>query len=282
MLTVSKVHLGRGCGIVFNNTDATQYPFLFFNVPNNHTNILARTICVKKCPIDSNETLDCLTTSFVKNCKELSAYPTKTFFNGFCAPVKQDLLATVASMFTGFNLQSIFQSLYSNKFIFLASVFVAFLLSYIFSCLLDWFTWLIVIISIVGVFAMGIFLSVLSWNRYSKLKNEPMTDENKDNLETNASVYKWIAITLWITLTILLLIIACLFDRIKLATECLQAAADFVGEQIAITLVPIMMVIVIFIFLVYWVVSLAYIFSTGELYHNSLYPWGKIKIDNIK
>lgn len=276
------VTLGRGCGIVFNNTDATQYPFLFFNMPNNLTNILSRTICVKACPKNENATIECLTTSFVKDCKDLTAYETGTAFKSFCVPNKQELLSKVASMFAGFNIQSIFTSLYINRFVFLACIGVAFLISYLFTYLLDWFTWLIVLISIVGTFAIGIYLSILSWKRYQKLKNEPMGDENKDNLEGNASIYKWIAISLWIILTLLLLMLMCLFDRVKLATECIQAASDFVGEQIAITLVPVLSVLVVFGFMVYWLIGLAFIFSTGELYHNKLYPWGKVKIDNIK
>lgn len=262
--------------------DATQYPYLFFNLPNNLTNILSRSVCVKKCPKESTDVIECLPTSTTADCKSLSAYPSTTFFSTFCAPVSTDLLAKVASMFSGFNIQTFFQSLYSNRFIFLASVGAAFLLSYLFSYLLDWCTWLIVIISIVGVFAMGIFLSVVSWQRYTKLKNEPMDDDNRDNLEGNANIYKWTSIILWIVLTLLLLVICCLFDRIKLATECLQAASDFVGEQVAITLVPVVSVIAIFLFLIYWLVGLAFIFSTGEMYHNKSYPWGKIKLDNIR
>lgn len=273
---------GRACGIEFNNQDAREYPFVFFNLPNNITNILSRTVCVKECPKNDTSTIACLTTSFVKDCKDLTAYETTVFFKGFCGPMNKDLLAKVASMFSGFNLQSIFTSLYSNRMVFLATIGVAFLISYLFTKLLDWFTWLIVLISIVGTFAVGIYLSILSWSRYQKLKNEPMTDENKDNLEGNAGVYKWIAIILWIVLTLLLLVLLCLFDRIKLATECIQAASDFVGEQLAITLVPVASVVVVFVFLMYWLVGLAFIFSTGDMYHNKSYPWGKIKIDNIK
>ena len=267
---------------MFNNTDATQYPYLFFNKPDNYTNLLSRTICVKNCPKNSSESIECLVGTKVTDCKDLTPYSTSVFFNNFCAPVKEEFLAKVASMFSGFNIQTIFQSLYMNRYVFLMSMGTAFLLSYIFSYLLDLCTWLIVILSIGGVFALGVILSILSWRRYLKLKGETMDDDNRDNLEGNASVYKWIAIGLWCVLTLLLLIIFCLFDRIKLATECLQAASDFVGEQVAITLVPILSVLIIFLFLVYWMVGLAFILSTGELYHNPSYPWGKIKIDKIR
>lgn len=185
-------------------------------------------------------------------------------------------------MFSGFNFQSLFQSFSANRYVFLASIAVAFFLSYLFCYLLDWCTWIIVIVSIVGVFALGIYLSILSWRRYAELRDQPKDNDNKENLNENASVYKWIAIILWIILSLLFLVLCCLFDRIILATHVIQAAADFVGEQTAITLVPVLSVVVSFVFLFVWMVGLAAIYSTGQIYHNKDYPWGKIKTEAIK
>ena len=185
-------------------------------------------------------------------------------------------------MFSGFNLQSFFQSFSASRYIFIAAIGVAFLLSYLFCYLLDWCTWVIVIVSIVGVFALGIYISILSWLRYAKLRDEPKTEDSKDNLIENANIYKWIAITLWVVLSLLFMTLCCLFDRIILATHIIQAAADFVGDQTAITLVPVLSVVVSFVFFFFWLLGLAAIYSTGEIYHNKDYPWGKIKTDQIK
>lgn len=243
---------------------------------------MSRTICVKKCPKADNETIECLPTSTVKQCSDLSFYKTTIIFDAFCFPNSKDELAKVASMFSGFNLQSFFQSFSASRYIFIAAIGVAFLLSYLFCYLLDWCTWVIVIVSIVGVFALGIYISILSWLRYAKLRDEPKTEDSKDNLIENANIYKWIAITLWVVLSLLFMTLCCLFDRIILATHIIQAAADFVGDQTAITLVPVLSVVVSFVFFFFWLLGLAAIYSTGEIYHNKDYPWGKIKTDQIK
>jgi hypothetical protein len=78
------------------------------------------------------------------------------------------------------------------------------------------------------------------------------------------------------------LMLCCLFDRIILATHIIQAAADFVGEQTAITLVPVLSVVVSFVFFAVWLAGLAAIYSTGEVCHDKNFPWGKIKTDKIK
>lgn len=283
MLTVRRsITSGRACGLNENGTNATQFPVLYFNPPNNMSHILSKTVCVKKCPKADNETLECLPTSQVKSCSDLQVFTTFKFLDGFCIPIKPELLTKFASMFSGMNFQSVFQSFYANRFVFLATVGVAFILSYLFSFLLDCCTWIIVIISIVGVFGLGIFISIASWNRYQSLKNEPKEDDAKDKLLENANFYKWVSISLWILLSFLLLMLCCLFDRIVLATHVIQAAADFVGDQTAITMVPVLSVVISFIFFVMWLFGLTAIYSTGEIYHSKDYPWGKIKTDKIK
>ena len=75
----------------------------------------------------------------------------------------------------------------------------------------------------------------------------------------------------------MLLAIVCLFNRIKLAVKVIEAAADFVTDYKEIVLVPIVLVIIAGIYSTYWIYGLAWIFSTGEVYHNPNYPWGKIR-----
>lgn len=244
--------------------------------------MLEKTVCVKECPKEDNATVECLPTSQVTSCSSLTVYKTSTLLDGFCLPIKSQTLAKVASVFSGMNFQSTFHSFSANRYVFMLSLVAAFFISYLFSKLLDWFTWLIVIVSVVGVFALGIYISILSWKRYTALSNEPKDDENQENLTENANFYKWVAISLWCLLSILLLVICCLFDRIVLATQIIQAAADFVGDETAITLVPIISTLSCFFYLAAWLFGLAAIFSTGEIYHNNKYPWGKIKYDNIK
>ena len=239
--------------------------------------LLSRTACVKKCPDGQNETLQCLPTKNVTNCSDLKAYDTLTFLGGFCIPVQPDLLSTVASTFSGLNIESVTESIIANRYIFLICLGFAFAVSYLFSVLLEHCAWVIVTVSIVGLLVGGTFISIMSWIRYKNLATEAETSPNKEEMMSNANFYKWVSIVLWATLTIFLLVLICLFGRLVLAVNVITAAADFVTDATGIVLVPVVVIFISFIFFVYWCYALMRLYSTGELYHHSSYPWGKIK-----
>ena len=160
--------------------DASQYKYLFFNSPKLTQNILSRTVCVKECPTATTTSIDCLTNANVTRCDTLKAYATHVLFERFCIPDEKELLQAVGSVFAGVNAESIIESLIQNRWIILGCLGFAFALSYFFSFFLQYCTWLIVAISIVGIYALGIYLSILSWSRYKSIMREPMTPENQD------------------------------------------------------------------------------------------------------
>jgi len=103
----------------------------------------------------------------------------------------------------------------------------------------------------------------------------------EDQYSSNASFYKWVAIGLWIFLSLLLLVIVCLFSRIQLAIHVIMAAADFVTDASGIILVPVLMIVASVLYLGFWIFSGAQLMSTGEVYHNPNFPWGKIRLDDV-
>lgn len=250
---------------------------MFFNSPKVGDKLLSRTVCVKKCPDGLNETLLCLPTRNVTNCSDLKSYDTLTFLGGFCIPVEPDLLSTVASTFSGMNIESVTESIIANRYIFLICLGFAFVVSYLFSILLEHCTWVIVSVSIVGLLVGGTYISIMSWIRYKNLSTEAETSANKEEMMSNANFYKWVSIVLWATLTIFLLVLICLFGRLVLAVNVIRAAADFVTDATGIVMVPVVVIFMSFIFFVYWCYALMRLYSTGELYHHTSYPWGKIK-----
>ncbi len=186
-------------------------------------------------------------------------------------------MKTVASLFAGVNSESIFESIYLNRWVILGSFGFAFLLSYFFSFFLQYCTWFMVALSIVGIYGLGIFLSILSWRRYKEIQSQETTPDTEEKISSSARFYKYLAIGLWSLLAILFMAIVCLFNRIKLAVKVIQAAADFVSDYKEVIFVPVVLVLVAVAYLAYWVYGLACIYSTGEVYHNPNYPWGKIK-----
>jgi len=267
---------GNSCGFK-GLKDAAEFKFLFFNSPKLGDKLLSRTVCVKKCPDGANENLACLPTRNVTDCSELKAYDTLTFLDGFCIPVQSDLLSNVASTFSGLNIESVAESIIANRYIFLICLGFAFAVSYLFSILLEHCTWVIVSVSIVGLLVGGTYISIMSWIRYKTLATEAETSPSKEEMMSNANFYKWVAIILWTALSIFLLVLICLFGRLVLAVNVIRAAADFVTDATGIVLVPVVVIFMSFLFFVFWCYALMRLYSTGELYHHSSYPWGKIK-----
>lgn len=255
----------------------TEFKYLFFNTPKLGQAILSRTVCVKNCPTGVSQPISCFVTGNTTSCDNLQSYDTKLFAGGFCLPTEKEVLAKLSSLFTGINLESCVESISVNRWVIFGSIILAFALSYLASVFLQHCAWCVVVVAMAGVFGLGGFLSFASWGRYKTLKSEAESGAGTESGLSNADFYKWVAVGLWASLALLLLATVCLFGRIKLAVSVIQAAAEFVSDQTAVVLVPIFMVALNVVFLAYWLWGLAAVFSTGEIYHNYDFPWGKIK-----
>lgn len=260
--------------------DLTEYKYLFFNFDLDE-NLLSKSVCIKECPNADTQVIECFPTKNIPDCSDLYTYDTFKLLDRYCLPTKKDSLELVGAYFSGINFESALEAIYVNRYVLLGSLLFAFMLSYFFSFFLQYCTWLIVTVSIVGVYAFGIFISVKSWQKYKSIKTEDSSSKQATHeLLANANFYKYVSITLWCLLSLLFLITLCLFSRIKLAVQIIQAAAEFVSEEKGIILVPITIFLVQVAYLAIWLFGLAAIFSTGDLEYNPNYPWGKIKLND--
>src|SRR3990167_526536 len=130
---------GRACGYVNGDDDLTDYKYLFFDLADL-TEILPSTVCVKSCPTGDEQQIQCYPTKNVANCGELVSYDSFKFLGGFCVPAQDELLQQIGSLFSGFNLESLADSIWVNRYIILSFVGVAFLLSYFFTLFLQYCT----------------------------------------------------------------------------------------------------------------------------------------------
>jgi solute carrier family 44 (choline transporter-like protein), member 2/4/5 len=219
----------------------------------------------------------------VTSCDQLTSYDTFVLAGGFCIPTEKEAMKAVGALFSGVNLESAIESVYVNRYVLLGCLIFAFALSYFFSLLLRYCTWLIVLISIIGVYALGIYISIVSWKKYTSIKSQQSSSTETDDLGYTARFYKWLSIVIWIVLALVSMITVCLFDRIKLAVNVIKAAAEFVTDETGVVLVPISIFLLNVLFVCGHVYGTAAIFSTGDVYHNPDYPWGKIRYnDNLK
>jgi len=191
------------------------------------------------------------------------------------------MLATIGKLFSGFNIEAILNSVWLNRWIIVSCIGLAFLLGYFFSLFMQYCTWLIVMVSFLGIFGIGGFLSYLAWNKHKDLQDKLSTETDpaiREDLDSDCTFYKYIAIGLWVILGISFLVLVCLFDRVILAVKVIQAAADFVTDHKEVVFVPIVLILVSGAYTVWWGYGMAGIYSTGDVKFDPNYPWGKITV----
>ena len=263
-----------------NGTDLTDFKYLFIDVTiDSGLNFLQKSVCVKSCPTTANLVVDCAPTFFVPDCSQLQTYDSSAVLNRFCLPSNQTVLQKISSLFSGFNLESITESIYANRYIIFVSIGLAFGLSYAFTIVLQYCTWLLVLISIIGIYVIGIIGGLMCWNKYKSIQDQatPAGSSGAENNESSAKFYKYMALGLWICVFLFTLAIIFAFSEIRLAIGVIQSSADFVSDHKSVVFIPVLLIIIMAVFVLYWSYGLAALYSTGELYHDVNYPWGKIR-----
>jgi len=120
------------------------------------------------------------------------------------------------------------------------------------------------IFGIIGVFA------VLGALYYTGASNtEDLLDEFSTASETGAvskseDSQLGLAYACWIACGLTVLMLICLWSRIKLAVAIMKAAADYVKSTPSCMLVPPMLLLVLIAFYAYWGITAVYLFSSGE------------------
>ena len=66
-----------------------------------------------------------------------------------------------------------------------------------------------------------------------------------------------------------LLFILCLCSSIKTAAKLISSAADFLSERKRVLLIPVFLCLVFCVFFLWWLLSFVYLFSVGDLRHDS-------------
>ena len=73
------------------------------------------------------------------------------------------------------------------------------------------------------------------------------------------------AIGLWVVAGVSLLLIVCLFNRIRLAIAVMEEASHYVRDVIWAFFVPVVMFVLGAAFLVFWFIVTLYLYSSGDI-----------------
>ena len=150
----------------------------------------------------------------------------------------------------------------------------AFILGMIFLLLLRCCAGVIVFFSLVGIFVLlggsGFWFYIVGRQNYIT-KDEGVKFSIFDNStynitnERNFNIMTYASYALWATAGLYLIILLCLCNRIRLGVAIIKATARFIQNTWSIFFIPIVFTLLMGGFICYWVYTVAYIFSAGEI-----------------
>lgn len=295
---------GKMCGF---DEGYEDYPYLYFATPI--TGLLTQTVCVKECPtavgqVDCNTNTrfplysDCVNSdSEAQQAIDLNndddkfyAYPTVTFVSRFCLPsVLSSAAAGTWSKVTDTVLDSDLLEQWISDIkttwpVIAIAMLGAFILGFIYMLLMRYcsgvMTWGAILAFIVGT-------AILGWRfyQYGKDKEEASaavaagSGTTDDSNSDSYNAQKIIGYICWAVAGITVLVVLCLFSRIRLAIAIMKAAADYVKDTPSVFLVPPMTVLVLACFYVYWAITSIFLVSSGDPTQLADYPFGTFEFD---
>ena len=257
---------GNRCG----EDGQKEFERLFFVAPTSLNLKNRTTVCVKECPADNTTKVQCYPNLNITSCDTVVAYPTVRFID-FCVPYSKDAMNEISDKLKGLNLENISKDIQNAWASFLVAAAVAFLISAAYCYLLEYCAGIVVTVLI---FLLLGALSVFGWllsTKYNSLENQDEASQE------NSSYYYWGSIICWTLAGLLALMVCCLWSRIMLAITIIQAAADFITDYQRLLLVPLINVVIMFIYISFWIYSGAYLFSVGDSVWEKGSVYGRIK-----
>lgn len=127
-------------------------------------------------------------------------------------------------------------------------------ISIIYIFLLKWITKPLLYISMVVILAMFVLLGGWSW-----MQKDKYDAESDDYMYAQVGAY-----VAWGISAVYLCFMCCCWSNISLGASIMEAASDFVSQNLRIILLPIFSYLICLPFIVYWVYTAVYIYSIGE------------------
>ena len=159
--------------------------------------------------------------------------------------------------------------LYIAYKVLLIAVGIAFIGSIVYMLLLYCFAKLLVWLTLL---AFLVLLALIGYFFWDKSLNA-VSDGDKLN-------YQVLAVIFWVIDGILGIVLCCLYDDIALALEVIQTAGWFLFTKFSLFLVPIIALIITCFFFAYWIATVVYIYSVGEITGYGNTPFASVKWDD--
>ena len=258
---------GNKCG----SGSQENYNHLYINDPANVLDN-SHSVCIKKCPEEIDDEIECITNEFIQNCNQLNVYKSYNFLNRICIPSSKELMKTVKDKVNVSYLNESLEDIRLAWPSYLITLGIVLIICFFFYFFLKYCAGVLVWVMIIGSILAFIFFGVFCWYQYKDLKED---EANKDS----ADRYKNLAIVSWVFSGVFILITLCICSQINLAIRMIKAAARFINSRKSVFLVPLIHTLLIAIFIIFWVISFLYVFSVGSIRHDKGDYFGDIVWD---
>lgn len=195
---------------------------------------------------------------------------------GYCLPEKDDVQAIFNQVYEQMNEKNNFAKYITdiqNCWQAIAGMaFGTFVISVIYIYLLKWITKPLLYTSMVLILIFFILLGGWSWMERSKY--DPVREEKNFNYAT------WGAYLAWALAVIYLCFMCCCWKNIALGASIMEAASEFVSQNLRIVFLPIISYLAVVVFFIYWVYTAVFLYSIGEPEYQANSPIANIKWDD--
>jgi len=262
---------GRICGY---SAGVIDYPDLYITditvAVLKPTYIFNYGVCVKSCPKQASDTVECVPTNVANPCVPASsdAYGTDSVFS-YCVPIYDTLPYSaqqnwegVKSALEGTTYGGSAVALYESKWAILLSALICLIITFCYVKFMDWcavyLAWFSVILVQASLLAVG-FVCMIYRN-----------DMNCDAHSSTCTWLWWGMVAGFVLSGVYFLVILCNWRSLKVAVATIETAADYVADTKRIILVPLIFFIIGIVTFMSWLMALICVASIGDITSSSV------------
>lgn len=207
-------------------------------------------------------------------CSQLNVRPTVTFASRVCldiAPEKTQESTVQADEETKELAESMGKDLINAWPVYAFGFLITILLTFMMFCALERCA-LEITYAIMGlVILILVSLGLVFLYQYYKFSKQ-------DNLHEDTAVFYLVSSIVCFVFALLFICIAwCVREKIKISALIIEAAADYITDMPSIFTIPLVMLVIVGIYSIYWIASTAYLSSIGNLEHVKGTNYGVVK-----
>ena len=134
--------------------------------------------------------------------------------------------------------------------------FGTFAISIIYIFLLKWLTKPLLYLSMMAILIGFVLLG--GWNWLKRSEYDPEAESKNYRFSTSG------AITAWVVGFLYFLFISCCWNNIKVGVAIVEAASEFVTQNLRILIVPLISFFIFVSYIAYWLITAVHLYSIGE------------------